>query len=69
MKIAKIIKHNTQTFLDDLKKSTIVKVYASETDSYYNITKKDLISDAEMKPIKYFIFENIDSHGYTMVVK
>lgn len=68
MKISKIIKINSQTFLDDLKKATVVKVYASKTDSYYNITKKELISDAALKHIEYFMSENIDNSGYTMVV-
>lgn len=69
MKISKIIKINSQTFLDDLKKATVVKVYASKTDSYYNITKKEVISDAALKHIDYFMSENIDYSGcYTMVV-
>lgn len=69
MKISKIIKINSQTFLDDLKKATVVKVYASKTDSYYSITKKELISDAALKHIDYFMSENIDHSGcYTMVV-
>lgn len=68
MEISHIIKHNSQTFLDDLKKVTAVKVRASETDSFFDITKKSLISEAEKKAIKYFMSENIYPPGYTMVV-
>lgn len=55
MKIAKIKKYNSQTFLDDLKRVRYVMVYAAVTDSYYYITKKDLARDAESKCINYFI--------------
>lgn len=69
MKTAKIIKLNSQIFLDDLKRAKGVMVYASVTDSYYYITKRDLISDAEMKHIDYFMSENLGSLGYTMIVR
>lgn len=69
MKTAKIIKLNTQIFLDDLKRAKAVMVYASVTDSYYYITKKDIISDAERKHIDYFMSENLESLGYTMIVR
>lgn len=69
MKIAKILKINFQSFLDDLKRSTNVMVYAEKTDSYFSITKKDLLYSAETKHIDYFMSENMGSHGYTMVVR
>lgn len=69
MKTAKIIKLNSQTFLDDLKRAKGVMVYASVTDSYYYITKRDLISDTEMKHIDYFMSENLGALGYTMIVR
>lgn len=69
MKIAKILNNNSQSFLDDLKRSSNVMVYAEKTDSYFSITKKDLLYFAETKLIDYFVTENIGSQGYTMVVR
>lgn len=68
MEISHIIKHNSQIFLDDLKKATAVKVWASGTGASFYITKEDLLSSAEIMTIKYFMSENINSPGYTMVV-
>lgn len=68
MKNAKIKKINSQAFLDDLKRSTSVMVYAEKTDSYFNTTKKDILSSAETKHIEYFMSENLNCSGYTMVI-
>lgn len=67
MKIEKIKKQNSQTFLEDLKKATSFLAYAEKTDHYYNITKKDLISSAETKRIDYFTIEDIS--GHIMIVR
>lgn len=70
MKIAKIKKYNSQTFLDDLKSVKSVMVYAAQTNSYYYITKNDLLRDAESKFINYFIGNDIDyPMSFTMVVR
>lgn len=53
MKKSKINKYNSQAFIDDLQRVKKVLVYAPKTGSYYNITKKELISDAETKHIDY----------------
>lgn len=59
MSIKKIKKYNPQSFLDDLKRVREVMVYAECTKSYYQILKKDLMRDAEMKTIKYCIVDYI----------
>lgn len=42
MSIKKIRKHNSQAFLDDLKRVREIMVYAEYTNSYYQILKKRL---------------------------
>lgn len=69
MKPAKIKNINTQLFLEDLKRASEVMVHAPKTDSYFNITKKDLLASAETKHIDYFMSENVSSHGYIMIVR
>lgn len=70
MKVSKIKKYNSQSFLDDLKKVKSVMVHAAQTESFYYITKKDLLRDAESKHIEYFIGKDIDyPTALTMVVR
>lgn len=59
MSIKKIRKHNSQTFLDDLKRVREIMVYAEYTNSYYQILKKDLLHDAETNTIAYYITDKI----------
>lgn len=59
MNIKKIKENNSQSFLDDLKRVQNIMVYAECTKSYYQILKKDLLRDAEMKTIKYCIVDYI----------
>ena len=59
MNIKKIKENNSQSFLDDLKRVQNIMVYAECTISYYQILKKDLLRDAEMKTIKYCIVDYI----------
>lgn len=59
MSIKEIKKHNTQSFLDDLKRVREVMVYVEYTNSYYQILKKDLLRDAESKAITYYITDAI----------
>lgn len=69
MKIAKIKKANSEVFMEDLKKTTRVMVLAEKTSSFFTITKKDLLLTAETKKIDYFMSENLDNQGFTMVVR
>lgn len=59
MNIKKIKENNSQSFLDDLKRVQNIMVYAECTKSYYQILKKDLLRNAEMKTIKYCIVDYI----------
>lgn len=69
MKKIKILKNNSQSFLDDLKKAKSVMVHAEKTNDYIPITKKDLISTAETKRIEYFKSENIGiPNEFTIIV-
>lgn len=69
MKKVKILRFNSEVFLEDLKKTTQVMVLAEKTSSFFAITKKDLLLTAETKHIDYFMSENLDKCGYTMVVR
>lgn len=69
MKKVKILRFNPEVFLEDLKKTTQVMVLAEKTSSFFTITKKDLLLTAETKHIDYFMSENLDKCGYTMVVR
>ncbi|MEG1006560.1 MAG: hypothetical protein RSO15_09815 [Bacteroides sp.] len=59
MNVSKIKKYNSQSFLYDLEKVKSVMVHAAQTNSYYYITKKDLLRDAESNHIEYFIGKDI----------
>lgn len=59
MSIKNIKKHNPQSFLDDLKRVREVMVYTEHTNSYFQILKKDLRSEAERKHITYYITDEI----------
>lgn len=69
MKKVKILRFNSEVFLEDLKKTTQVMVLAEKTSSFFTISKKDLLLTAETKHIDYFMSENLDKCGYTMVVR
>lgn len=69
MKTLKIKKYNSQVFIDDLKRAKGVMVYTEKTDAYFPIAKKDLVSEAEIKHIDYFMSEILGSPGkYQMIV-
>lgn len=59
MNIKKIKENNSQSFLDDLKRVREIMIYAECTKSYYQILKKDLLRDAEIKAITYYITDAI----------
>lgn len=59
MSIKKIKEHNSQKFIDDLKRIREVMVYANTTNTYFQILKKDLIRDAEINTIAYYITDKI----------
>lgn len=69
MKKVKIKRFNSEVFLEDLKKTTRVMVLAEKTSSFFTISKKDLLLTAETKHIDYFMSENLDKQGFTMVVR
>lgn len=59
MSIKNIRKHNPQSFLDDLRRVREIMVYTEYTNSYFQILKKDLCSEAENKHITYYITDKI----------
>ena len=67
METSKILKHNSQELLDDLKRVKDVIVYAEKTDCHFEITKSNLLRRAESKHINYYVFDCLGT--YTMVVR
>lgn len=59
MNSKKIKENNPQSFLDDLKRVREVMVYTEFTNSYIQIAKKELLKDAEIKNITYYITDII----------
>ena len=59
MSIKKIREHNSQKFLDDLKRVREIMVYTEHTNTYFQILKKDLLRDAETNAITYYITDKI----------
>lgn len=59
MSIKKVKEHNSQQFLDDLKRVRTVMVFAPNTGTFLTITKKELLKEAENIHIKYHINDKI----------
>ena len=59
MSIKKIKKHNSQQFLDDLKRVRDVMVITPKSNAYLHVTKKELRKEAETCKISYYITDKI----------
>lgn len=59
MSIAKVRIHNTQEFLDDLKKVAQVMVIAPKSNAYLGVTKSAVMKEAEEEQIFYYISTKI----------
>ena len=57
--IKKIRKHNSQKFLDDLKRVREVMVITPQTNQFFRITKRELIETAEQSEVFYHIDDEI----------
>lgn len=69
MKTAKIKKNNSQAFIDDLKRAKSIMVCAEKSNAYFPIAKKDLVAEAEIKHINYFMSDILGSpYGFKMIV-
>lgn len=55
MSIKNIKKHNPQSFLDGLRRVREIMAYTEYTNSYFQILKKDLCSEAE-KQTYYILY-------------
>ena len=59
MSIKKIKKHNSQQFLDDLKRVRDVMVIMPKSNVYLHVTKSELMREAEEMKIHYYITDKI----------
>jgi len=59
MSIKKIKVHNSQQFLDDLKRVRDVMVIPVRSKAYLHVSKKELRKEAEEVEIKYYITDKI----------
>ena len=59
MSIKKIKEHNSQQFLDDLKRVRDVMVITTKSNAYLHVSKKELRKEAEDGEIRYYITDKI----------
>jgi protein tyrosine/serine phosphatase len=59
MSIKKIKEHNSQQFLNDLKKVSDVMVITTESNAYLHVSKKELRKEAEKVKINYYMTDKI----------
>ena len=59
MSIKKIKEHNSQQFLDDLKRVGDVMVITPKSNAYLHVSKKELRKEAEGGKINYYITDKI----------
>ena len=59
MRIKKIKQNNKDVFLEDIKRVSEVMVYTHYTNSYFHITKKEVLEAAQEREIDYRITDKI----------
>jgi hypothetical protein len=59
MSIKKIKEHNSQQFLDDLKRVRDVMVIMPKSNAYLHVTKQELRKEAMEGKIHYYITDTI----------
>ena len=68
MSIKKIKEHNSQEFLDDLKRVTECLVITKESNAYLTVMKKQLRKEAEDEKIHYYLSTKIYRVGREVMV-
>lgn len=68
MSIKKIKQHNSQEFLDDLKKVTECMVIAKESNAWLTVMKKQVRKEAEDEKISYYLSTEIYRVGRLVMV-
>ena len=59
MSIKKIKEHNSQQFLDDLKRVRDVMVITPKSNAYLHVSKKELRKEAMEGKIHYYITDKV----------
>ncbi|MGL4806824.1 MAG: hypothetical protein ACRC26_10815, partial [Bacteroidales bacterium] len=59
MNIKKIKIHNSQTFLDDIKRVREIMCFSQYTNAFFQLKKKDVLKHAQNAEIKYYITDDI----------
>ena len=68
MSIKKIKEHNTQQFLDDLKRATEVLVITPQSNAYLSVKKTELKLEAAQGEIFYYMTNKIYKVRRTVMV-
>jgi len=55
----KILKHNDQLFLDDLKIVKDVMVLPKHSNAYLHVKKNELLKEAETGKIRYYLTDSL----------
>lgn len=59
MSVKRIKEHNSQTFLDDIKRVREIMCFSQETKGFFQLKKKDIMQHAQSSEIKYYIADDI----------
>ncbi len=59
MNVKKILEHNSQQFLEDLKRVGEIMVIPIHSNVYLKVIKKEVKRDAEVGEIHYYITDKI----------
>lgn len=68
MSVKEIRKHNSQTFLDDLKRVVAVYVYSSATKIAFPTTKQEVRRHATYASMTYKVSSEVLRSGDVMVI-
>ena len=68
MSVKKIKEHNSQEFIDDLKRVSECLVITKESNAYLTVMKKQLRKEAENEKIYYYLSNKIFKVGREVMV-